>query len=330
MLCCVVLREETMASYDRKNYLWNIEESYLRTWLAQSDEKEYHLVLASPEDDEGLLTRHSVINEAIVRIDEDFMPHRQVYVTVDCYDKFMINNHTYSTEKEEESVILACLLLPNSTFNTLTADIVYDWSPMSRLRNGLGNIEEYIPLVQPYYNEQGPNLWDYVYHVNKAAGSKHRRKNMAYYFAEMIEYNGGIKGCTLGKVACMCVLLARLQVPPKRWESDVFGVDEAWPATMVEKTGMALGDFEPHLNDIFSALHPQDGIKYILWKDGGPWDLIVRDTDILSAHHVKYLVRLKRKNESLETMCHAVIRHNVRAKDIKKLPLPTCLIHMLQ
>lgn len=316
-----------MASYDSKKFRWNIKESYLRTWLAQSKEKEYHLVLSVPEDDEGLLTRHSVINEAIIRIDEDFMPHRQVHVTVDCYDSFMINNRTYSTEEEEESITLACLLLPDSTFSTLTREIVYDWSPMSRLRNGLKNLEQYIPLMQPYYNEQGPNLWDYVNHVNKAAGSKYRRKNMAYYFADMIQYNGGIKGCTLGKVACMCVFLARLHVPPKGCQIDVFGVAEAWPATMVEKTGMGLGDFEPHLNDMFCAIHPPS----YMWKDGGPWDFTVGgDTDILSAHHVKHLVRLERKNESLETMCCAVIRHNVRVKDIEKLPLPACLIHMLQ
>lgn len=309
------------------------EDVPLRTFISQSREKVFHK--KAEWCFKNLLTRHSPVNHAIKRADEMSVDGRDIHVMVDCMDEYLANNGYWPSLAE--NIILSSMLLLNR--ERITPRRVRDWT-YPRYHNQFEDIEQFKSMALPYWVPDRPNLWDYVEAVSREAGSTHQRKYMAYYFAEMVQFNGGIDGCTLGLLACLCVFFARLHVPPlcenrdqNFVKSDVFCC-EAWRPEMVDKTGVALGDFEPHIDEMCRVIRPYEGRSFSItgivdrWRMPGRAD--VGNIPLLSPDCIAKKVRMARNKETLQLRCRNAIRHTVHRRHLWDLPLPPPLLRMLE
>ena len=294
----------------------------LRTWIAVSREKVYHNRRAVCCT---FLTRHSPIGHAIQRAMEWNLEDRLLHALIDCYDAFVEKYPHEHPLRQEQAILLALVLVLPST---LTKEHVREWL-FPRDSISPGELEETLEMVRPILDVDALNLWDYVQAVGLAARNGPRTQTMAQYFAEMVQFNGGMAGCTRGTIACLCVLVARLHIP----EDCGGGGANAWPPEMVDLSGLGLGNFQPHM-DVFSRLIriPESGLflneslllKYKATSRGG-----VGEIPLLSPEELQFAVNRERVKETLREKCRQIIRRNVNG-DVRRLPLPSCLIRMME
>ena len=298
----------------------------LRTWIGRSREKVYHNRL-----DDDSLPRHVPIAYAMEKAADWRLAGRRLHAAIDDYDAFLVKNPDYPIE-EDAGMMLAFLM---ANVWRLDHDWVHYWlQPLFCLRDDVvralcekWEFEEQLAIADC---GPKPNLWDYVDRIGTAAGNGPKTQKLAQYFAELVQINGGIDRCTLGKIACLCVLIARLHI-----SEDRDGNGNAWPLEMVDRTGLGLGDFEPHLDEFCRLLRPYRKknslhIAAIVHKYHEATRLCVGEIPLLSPEDVKFAIdRERAKNETLQEKCRQIIRRNVSG-DVHRLPLPSCLIRMLE
>ena len=265
--------DELTAEYEEHRWQWWVKPSFLPTWLAESRVKDYGC--------RGV-ERYKAIDQAIGLMDKYRTVNRHVHVILDAYDAFAVRTPSVSASQAEKA-LMCCILLEALSSQKLTPEVLEKDYKVRELHEFVTARYNGTPTdmdrCRSCYKDARPNLHDYVWEVSNAAGSRGQRRLMALYFAELVQFSGGVDGCSMGMEACLCVFLARMTVMAQEDVGDIR--QTAWPPLMEEKTGVSVRDMRLHMADMCEAVRPCDGFKNIKTKYGGKWEEHVSDVPLL-------------------------------------------------